>query len=73
MTWIANAFLLIGLFLVGGKSRAAFVWTFLGETLWLSCSVVRQQWDIAFICAVFAGFAAVNWWRWGRDMKREDQ
>lgn len=67
MTWFANALVLIGLFLVGGKKRSAFLWTFAGETLWCIAGIQQDMWDLASICAVFAVLAAVNWFRWGRE------
>jgi hypothetical protein len=67
MTWIANALVLVGLFLVGGKRRSAFVWTFAGEVLWTIAGIRAGMYDLASICAVFAAMAAVNWWRWGKE------
>lgn len=69
MTWVANALVLVGLFLVGGKRRSAFVWTFFGEVLWTVAGLRAGMYDLASICAVFAGMAAWNWHRWGRDEK----
>lgn len=66
MTWVGNAFLIIGLLLIGSKKRAAFVWTFIGEAIWLVCSLAERRADMAFICFVFGVLAAINWVRWGR-------
>jgi hypothetical protein len=64
--WFANIFIVIGLWFVGNKRRSAFLFTVAGELLWTGYATYRQMWDLALICAVFAGLAARNWVLWGK-------
>lgn len=64
MTWIANALIVIGLWLIGSKRRSAFLFSVLGEAIWTAVSLWRGMYDLAAICAVFAVLAVRNWWMW---------
>lgn len=66
MTWVGNAFLILGLVMTGGKRRFGWLFTVVGEVIWLVCSLAEARADMAFICLVFGVLAAVNWWRWGK-------
>lgn len=65
--WLANALLLGGSFVVGGRNRTGFAVIAGGEFCWLWTVLNRSpvQWDMVFICFVFGAMAALNWWRWG--------
>ena len=73
MTWLANALLIWGLILIGGKNRTGFFCTFLGEAIWIVASWDCGRWDMLSICVVFAVLAAVNWLRWGDTNREEDR
>ncbi len=62
--WVANLFLLAGFLLLGGKRRSAFLWTAVGEVLWVASYWLISRWDMITLCTVFAVLALVNWWRW---------
>ena len=65
MTWIANLLIVIGLWQIGNKRRAAFLFTFAGEAIWTIAALIGGMVDLAAICAVFTVMAARNWWKWG--------
>jgi hypothetical protein len=67
MTWIGNALILIGMYLIGKKYRSAFLWSAAGETIWTCCATANGQYDLSFICGVFVIVALINYWRWGRE------
>lgn len=64
--WIANALMLAGSFMVGGRRKTGFALIFAGEVCWFATVVSRWpiQWDMVFICSVFGLMAGVNWLRW---------
>lgn len=67
MTWIANILIIIGLFLVGEKSKYAFLFTIIGESIWTIVAFTLEQYDLAFICVVFTLLAIRNWWKWNNE------
>jgi hypothetical protein len=67
VTWVANALVLVGLYLAGNKARSAFAFTAVGETIWAASAAAERRWDLASICAVFAVLAVVNYRKWGRE------
>ena len=64
MGWIANAVLIAGCWLLGKKIRAAFLFTFVGESLWVIESARIERYDMLFLCVVFGGLALRNWFLW---------
>lgn len=66
MTWIANLLIIAGLYLAGNKNKFAFAFTFIGEVIWSTAAASRGQWDLTFICGVFAILAAVNLIKWNK-------
>jgi len=66
MGWFANILLILGLWLVGDKKRIAFMFTFVGESIWTIYSIIIGMYDLAFICFVFAFLAIRNWIKWGK-------
>lgn len=62
--WVANVFVLIGMWRLGTKARGAFLWTVAGEALWVIYGFYLGMLDIALICILFGLMAAINWWRW---------
>lgn len=66
MGWVGNLFIWYGLFRVGSKQRSAFLWTILGETIWVFYAAWWGWWDLAISCLVFITLAAHNYRQWGR-------
>jgi hypothetical protein len=64
MGWIGNIFLIIGLWLIGYKKRVAFIFTIIGESIWIYYSINSNQLDLAFICLLFAILAGRNFFMW---------
>ncbi len=71
MGWVANIFLLIGLVGLGKKWKHAFLFTAVGEVLWVVESVLIARWDMITLCAVFAVLALWNWVVWNRPVCQE--
>jgi hypothetical protein len=67
MGWIANIFICIGLWKQGGKVWYAYLFTIVGEAIWAVISILKGQYDLAFICAVFAVLAIRNCYKWYSD------
>lgn len=64
--WTGNVFIIIGLWLVGNKARKAFIFSLIGEAIWVVYSLNKNLYDLAFICAIFAALALRNWFAWGK-------
>lgn len=62
--WIANVFLVFGLWLAGNRWPYAFALTAIGELLWAVKTYRLRQWDMLFICVAFALLAMRNLWLW---------
>jgi hypothetical protein len=62
--WIANVFLVAGLWFVGNRLKWAFLLTIVGEVAWVFIAVARDQYDMAAICAVFTLLALRNLLLW---------
>lgn len=71
MGWIGNALVLVGLWQIGRKLRSAFLWTFVGETLWAWVGYQTGQVDLCLICCLFSVMAIFNWLRWGKEADEE--
>jgi len=67
MGWVGNVFLVLGLWLVGDKKRSAFIFSCIGETIWVFHALSRQMYDLAFICVIFALLAIRSWFKWGKE------
>ena len=67
MGWVGNIFLITGLWLVGDKKRIAFVFSVIGETIWIVYSLKKEMYDLAFICVIFALLAVRSWFKWGKE------
>lgn len=64
--WVANIAIVIGLWGIGNKKRGAFIFSVVGESLWIVKSALLHQWDLAAICCVFLAMAIRSWVLWGR-------
>lgn len=62
--WAGNVLIVTGLWLVGRRRWEAFAFTAVGEVIWVGVAVARHQWDLAFICLVFAILAVRNLFLW---------
>ena len=69
LDWIGNVLIILGLWYIGEKKRFAFVFTAIGEILWVIYSLQSGLWSLAFITAVFTGLAIRNWLKWGETKK----
>lgn len=64
LSWVANIFLIIGMWKIGDRKRYAFIFTMIGEATWLVCAIVNGWWSMAFICVIFASAAFINYTKW---------
>lgn len=67
MNWLGNAFILIGLYLIGNKKRYAFLFSVVGEALWMVWSIRERIWSLALITLVFAALAIRSYIKWGQE------
>lgn len=64
MGWIGNIFICIGLWFIGDKKRFAFLFSIVGESIWVAYSISIEMYDLAAICVVFALLAARSYMKW---------
>jgi uncharacterized Tic20 family protein len=64
--WIANSFILVGMYLIGEKRPCAFGFSITGELIWSIHAYRLGMYDLAAICFVFCFVAAYNWRKWRR-------
>jgi hypothetical protein len=64
--WFGNIFIVLGLWSVGDKKRYAFLFSIVGETIWVIYAVLLGLWDLAFACVLFDALAIRNWIKWGK-------
>jgi hypothetical protein len=69
MGWLGNIFIIIGLWLAGDKNKSAFIFSIIGESVWVVYSLLNKMYDLAFVCAVFAIVAVRNWYKWNKESK----
>jgi len=65
--WIGNVFIVVGLWKIGSKVRSAFLFSIVGESLWIANAVARQDWALASICTVFNLMALRSYYMWGQE------
>ncbi len=70
MGWIGNIFIVIGLWKMGSKDIHAFVWSIIGELIWVGYAISIGMYDLAAVCAVFALLAGRNWYLWNKETKQ---
>lgn len=67
LDWIGNIFIVLGLWGVGNKSRNAFLFSTIGEVIYIAYALLSGLYGLAFICGVFATIAIRNYQKWGND------
>lgn len=73
LDWIATGLLIIGLWQIGNKKRWGFLFTFVGELLWLAFAIfIAHIWSIAVLSAIFAFLAMRNYLQWGKDAEQPE-
>ena len=69
--WLANILIVIGLWQIGNRKRTAFLFTITGELIWTIKAFVFEQYDLAFICAIFCILAVRNWIKWKSEKEQK--
>jgi hypothetical protein len=64
--WAGNVLLCLGIWEIGNRRRRAHLITVVGEAAWIIKSFSVGQYDLAFICCVFAVLAFRCWVKWGQ-------
>ncbi len=64
MGWVGNVFLILGLLFLSPKTKWPFICTIVGEVIWSVYSYQTSQWDMMFICVVFAMLSVKNFLKW---------
>jgi nicotinamide riboside transporter PnuC len=62
--WIGNIFIIIGLFFLNKKTRWPFIFSIIGEAIYIYYSYSLGLYNMTFICVVFAALAARNFFKW---------
>lgn len=66
LSWLGNLFIILGLWGIGNKRRGAFLFSIVGEALWVIVAGHRKDVAFVFICLVFFGLAIRNYIAWGK-------
>ena len=64
--WAANAFILVGMYLIGEKVPYAFGFSIVGESIWCYHAYTLGMFDLSAICALFCVVAGCNWVKWSK-------
>jgi hypothetical protein len=64
MGWVGNIILIISVWLVGSKNRAAFVFGAFGNALWTAIGWQKGMLDLTFIGIVMVIFNIRGWIKW---------
>jgi hypothetical protein len=66
MGWLGNLFIVAGLWGIGSKRQGAFLFSILGEALYIYRSYATHDWALFSVCWVFLLMAARGYILWGR-------
>jgi len=66
LSWSGTISLLLDMYLVGQKSRLAWLFCIIGEILWMVYSYRTNQLPLGITCVAFLGLAIYNWFMWKR-------
>ncbi len=64
--WAGNCLLCWSAWEIGNHRRFAHLLGVGGELCWIIKSLVFAQYDLAFVCIMFATLSARSWIKWGR-------
>ena len=64
--WIANIFLLFGMWVLGYKWRSSHLFLAFGDFLYVLIGLYHNMYDIAFICGVFSFLSVRNYILWDK-------
>lgn len=64
LSWAGTLCLLLDMYLVGKKTRLAWVFCIVGEMLWIGYSFRLHLWALLVTCIVFLGLGIHNWFAW---------
>ncbi len=60
--WIANFFLIFGVWLIGRKWKSAHLFMASGNFLYLIESIRIERYDMIFLCSILGILSIKNWW-----------
>lgn len=64
MGWIANALIILYMWLVGSKNRWAFVAGSVGNLIWMFIGIKHEMYDLAFLSVVLTVLNIRAWLKW---------
>ena len=66
--FFGNVFIILGLYGIGSSkpNRNWFIFSFVGETLYILRSYVAHDWNLLFICTIFLLMAVRGFINWGK-------
>jgi hypothetical protein len=62
--WLGNIFIVAGLWGIGSKRQGAFLFSILGEALYIGRSYIVADWALFAVCWVFLLMAARGYILW---------
>lgn len=71
LSWAGTACLLLDMYLVGQKSRVAWVFCIIGELLWIVYSARTHLWPLLITCIAFFCLGIYNWFTWRQPVAKD--
>jgi hypothetical protein len=65
--WFGNVAICLGLYGVGNKRRGAFLFTMVGEVLFMAHTGLRGDWAVFVACTIFLVLAVRSYVLWGKE------
>ena len=65
LAWVGNAFIVAGLWGIGNKQREAFLFSIVGESIYIIYAAQSNLWALFAICWVFLAMAVRGYVKWG--------
>jgi nicotinamide riboside transporter PnuC len=67
LQWVGNLFVFLGVWYVGEKKRFCFLYSIIGNVLWVWYSCRTHLWSMVFLAGLFTILAVRNWYKWGKE------
>jgi hypothetical protein len=68
--YLGDVFLVWGVWQMGNRQRYAHLVTVVGELCWIVMSLARGEYELTFICVLFAALAFRAWIKWAPETPR---
>lgn len=71
MDWLAAAFSLTGVFLMGRKARSCWFYFLMSNALWIGYCILNRQWAQLSLNVVFVVLNVLGYRKWSRDASNQ--